>query len=258
MPKSHHVERYFEDVPRPVIARGTDYPDGHVIPPHHHRRGQLLYGSSGVVMAATSHGAWVMPPQRGMWIPAGVEHEVRMLGLVRMRSLYFEPDAVAMPDTCQVVGISPFMRGLIAEAVKLPRDYDEDGRGAALMALIRHEMRELPILPLSIPLPTHAGLARRCREFLANPTSRDTIDAWCGTLNMSRRTFTRLFRQQTGSSFVAWRQQACLVAAMPRLAAGEPVTKIALDFGYDNPSAFAAMFKRLLGSSPRAYREEIG
>ena len=70
---------------------------------------------------------------------------------------------------------------------------------------------------------------------------------------MSRRAFTRLFRRETGLSFVNWRQQACLVAALPRLVAGETVTTIALDLGYDNPAAFTTMFKRVLGASPRTY-----
>jgi AraC-like DNA-binding protein len=70
---------------------------------------------------------------------------------------------------------------------------------------------------------------------------------------MSRRAFTRLFRRETGLTFATWRQQACLIAALPRLAAGEPVTAVAIDLGYDNPAAFTSMFKRALGSSPRAY-----
>ena len=73
---------------------------------------------------------------------------------------------------------------------------------------------------------------------------------------MSRRAFTRLFRPETGTSFVAWRQQACLLAALPRLIAGEPVTLVALDLGYDNPAAFTAMFKRSLGLSPRHYLKQ--
>jgi AraC-like DNA-binding protein len=37
------------------------------------------------------------------------------------------------------------------------------------------------------------------------------------------------------------------------LAAGEAVTAVAIDLGYDNPAAFTTMFKRALGSSPREY-----
>ncbi|MEN3165687.1 helix-turn-helix domain-containing protein [Tistrella mobilis] len=44
-----------------------------------------------------------------------------------------------------------------------------------------------------------------------------------------------------------------LLEALPRLASGETVTNVALDLGYDSPSAFTAMFRRILGASPREY-----
>ncbi len=243
-----------EAVPRPVVALGNDYPDGHVILPHRHRRSQLLYGASGAVVVATAQGSWVVPPQHGMWIPGGVVHDVQVLGLVHMCSLYLEPEVTAgLPERCQVVGISPFMRSLMLEALDLPVDYDPASRAGALMTLLLHELRQMPALPLSLPLPQHGPLAQLCRRFLARPTPHATIDAWGAELGMSRRAFTRLFRRETGLSFVAWRQQACLLAALPRLVAGEPVTAIAIDLGYDNPAAFTTMFKRALGASPRRY-----
>ncbi len=55
-------------------------------------------------------------------------------------------------------------------------------------------------------------------------------------------------------SFAQWRQQACLLSALPRLAAGEPVTAVALDLGYDSPAAFATMFRRLAGVPPSRYQ----
>jgi AraC-like DNA-binding protein len=244
----------FDAIPRPVIALGNDYPDGHVIPPHRHRRGQLLYGASGAVMVSTSEGTWVVPPQRGMWIPGGVEHQVLMLGAVNTRSIYLEPaDAAGMPDRCQVVGISHFMRSLLAEALDLPVEYSPDSRAGALMALLQHEMRQLPVLPLALPMPAHPQFAKYCRHFLERPTPHETIDEWSAALGMSRRAFTRQFKRETGLSFVSWRQQACLFAALPRLVAGEPVTTIAIDLGYDNPASFTTMFKRILGASPRDY-----
>lgn len=36
---------------------------------------------------------------------------------------------------------------------------------------------------------------------------------------------------------------------------GEAVTNVALDAGYENIPAFTTMFRRMLGSSPRAYRQ---
>ena len=42
-------------------------------------------------------------------------------------------------------------------------------------------------------------------------------------------------------------------AGAARLAAGDPVTVIALDFGYQGPAAFSTMFRRVLGAAPSAY-----
>ncbi len=239
---------------RPLIAVGNDYPDRHVIPPHRHRRGQLIFGASGALRVSTPQGTWVMPPQRGLWIPPGVIHNVCMLGDVRIQSLYLEPDcANGMPNHCQVVGISPFMKGLIAEALDLPVEYDSQGRAGALMLLIQYEMLRLPIVPLSLSFPSSGPLAERCQAFLRKPDAQATIDEWSTSVGMSRRSFTRQFRIETGLSFATWRQQACLVAALPRLLAGEAVTAVAMDLGYENPAAFTSMFKRVLGSSPREY-----
>src|SRR6202012_4078794 len=101
-------------------------------------------------------------------------------------------------------------------------------------------------------------LARRCRRFLLRPTANDNIDDWARSLYLSRRTFTRLFRRETGLSFVAWRQQACILAARPKLSAGASVTHTAFELGYANPAAFTTLFKRILGASPREYAMSSG
>jgi AraC-like DNA-binding protein len=243
-----------DHLPRAVIAIGTQYPDGHVIAPHQHRRGQLASGATGVLVLATPEGTYVMPPQRGLWIPPATQHHVRTVGAVRMQSLYLEPSAVAgMPTHCQVVGISPFMRSLMTEALSLPVEAELDSRAAALLQLIAHELQQLPVLPLSLRYPADGALAARCRAFIETPAIHQTIDRWAADLHMSRRAFTRLFRRETGLSFMAWRQQACLIGALPRLAAGEPVTSVAMDLGYENPAAFTLMFKRAFGSPPLKY-----
>jgi AraC-like DNA-binding protein len=243
-----------DHIQRPIIAVGSHYPDGHLIPPHQHRRGQLISGASGMVVLSTAEGAWVMPPQRGMWIPPATRHHVRMIGAVRMQSLYLEPDAVpGLPSHCQVVVVSPFMRSLITEALSLPLEYDLEGRAGALMQLVQHEMLHLPALPLSLHYPAHGRLSALCRAFVERPSVHETIDLWAEALGVSRRSFTRLFRRETGMSFLAWRQQACLLCALPRLAAGEPVTTVAIDLGYENPAAFTLMFRRAFGKPPLAY-----
>jgi AraC-like DNA-binding protein len=237
-----------------VVAIGNDFKAGHMLPPHHHDRAQLVYGASGIMMVETEQGRWVVPPDRAVWIPGRVRHNLRMLSDVSTITIWVEPDCEwTLPGNCQVVEISPLMRSLLAAAIDVEPEYDREGRDGSLMALLLHELVRLPALPLSLHFPTHAGLAERCRAFLNNPRPHDTIEDWSDQLGMSRRTFTRLFRSQTGMSFAEWRQRACLLSALPRLAAGEPITQIAFDLGYESPAAFTTMFKRLQGVPPSQY-----
>ena len=139
-----------------------------------------------------------------------------MVGAVSVQSLFIEPGAIpGLPGHRQVVGISPFMRGLFTEALSLPLEYELEGRAGALMQLIQYELQQLPVLPLSLRYPAHGALAALCRQFVQEPNIHETIDWWADALSMSRRSFMRLFRRETGLSFVAWRHRSACCARCP-------------------------------------------
>lgn len=244
-----------EDTPRPVVAIANDYPPHYELEWHRHRRGQLLYAAKGVVVVSTPHGTWVAPPERAVWTPPTVMHAVRMVGSVSTRGILIEPGGCeALGDASRVIEVSPLLRSLLLTATELPREYDRDGRDGLVIDLLLAELGRAPVVPLAAPFPQSPALAAKCRAFLEAPSPHDTIDRWADDLGMGRRAFTRAFRRETGMSFAEWRQQACVLVALPRLAAGEQVTAIALDLGYESPAAFATMFKRLLGVAPSRYQ----
>ncbi len=245
----------YQRIPRPVAAMAKEFGDGHHIAPHMHERTQLIFAARGVMTISTAQGAWVVPPQRALLMPAGVTHEIRMAGAVSMRTLYVRPDAEQgrLPATVRVIAVSPLLRELILRACALPVLYDEAGPDGRVMMLILDEIAALPSLALDLPMPQEARLQALCYRLRADPGDTRTLDAWAREAGASARTLARLFQKETGLSFADWRQQARLLAAMARLAAGQPITRIALDLGYDSPSAFAAMFKRALGEPPSRY-----
>lgn len=67
------------------------------------------------------------------------------------------------------------------------------------------------------------------------------------------RTLTRHFRMETGMSFIQWRQQIRILEALKLLGMQEAVTTVAIELGYDSPSAFISMFKKALGKTPGQY-----
>ena len=246
--------RDLQDVPRPIVASASDYPADHKIAPHSHPRSQLIYAERGVMTVTTGIGVWVIPPQRAVWVPGGMEHRVGAAGPIRMRSLFVAAGAKAgLPAECCVVTVSPLLRELILRAVEIPPLYDLDGPDGRLMDVILDQLQRLPVTPLHLPMAVDARLGRITSALLAEPGINRTLAEWSNEAGASARTLSRLFVKETGMTFGAWRQQARLLKALEMLAGGHGVTAAALDLGYQSPSAFVAMFRRALGVSPGRY-----
>ncbi len=239
---------------RALVLRRTTYSRGHHIKPHWHTRAQFLYAVAGTMRVRTPGRAWIVPPSRALWLPARTVHEIQMDGVVEMHSLYVNDAAGAgMPASCVVLTVTPLLRELVMRAADLPARYDERGDDGLLMRLLVAEVRRLPHCALDLPLPASPDLTRLCERILADLSTRRTCGADAGSLNVSTRTLYRRFLRETGITFARWKQQARLLESIRRLAAGAPVTAVAMDLGYESPSAFSTMFRRALGIAPRAF-----
>lgn len=245
-----------EDLDCDVLAVGNDYARGVILPVHQHRRAQLLYGATGQMHVSTRDGEWIVPPLHAVWIPPSTPHAVKFEG-VSTRSLYINPSCAARlkrQPHCEVICVSPLLRHLLNEAAALPL-YKESERDRALIHLLLLELSVMPARDFDIPLPQHAGLRALCQAFLDTPSIHDPASRWAGALFMSDSAFRRHFLQQTGMSFSAWRQRACVVMAQGWLMAGRSVSNVALSLGYDNGSSFSAMFRRVTGQPPSYYHQ---
>lgn len=240
--------------PKAIVGYAVDYVPGHSTGWHHHDRDQLVHGERGVMTVRTDDGAWIVPPGYAVWVPAGVVHEVRAASAVAMRTLYLRRDAgVPIGPRCRVVGVPELVRALIARVVALPREYPEAGAEARLVAVLADELADLPSAPLDLPLPRDRRALAVAEALIADPADGRDLVAWGRAAGASPRTLARQFQAETGMSFGRWRQRRRLLAALERLAAGAPVTAVALDLGYATPSAFIAMFRRTLGAPPTRY-----
>ena len=92
-----------------------------------------------------------------------------------------------------------------------------------------------------------------CRALRAAPGESWTLENSARRVNVSSRTLARRFYQETGLQFSDWVRRARLMEALTRLARGDSVLAVSLELGYESPSAFSAMFRRLLGVSPTDY-----
>lgn len=242
----------------PVSTKALDVERPHRIPPHRHRRAQLVHAVRGVITVATRSGCWVVPAEQAVWIPARVEHEVSSRGPMSLRTLYVDAAAAAaLPRECRVVAMDPLMRALVLRAMTDSRPADAPERGR-LVAVILDELARLEPAPLHLPLPADPRLARVAAGLMDDPGLEQRLEDWAHAVGASPRTLARLFAAETGMTFTAWRRRLRLQEAVSRLGQGHAVTRVAIELGYDSPSAFIAMFRREMGIPPARFARGTG
>jgi AraC-like DNA-binding protein/quercetin dioxygenase-like cupin family protein len=242
-----------------VTVVATDTPAHTEYPPHVHAEGQLLHAISGVMIVRAQAGSWVVPTGRAVWVPGGTPHEVRTAADAQIRSVFVAPGARrSLPAECRVIGVSALLRELIVTAATLDGDYGAQSRENRIMSLILDEIEIAPALSLHVPMPHHAALFRLCTQLIEDPSLPATLGNWAKDAHMNERTLARTFKRETGMTHGAWCRRARLLLSLPRLAAGTSILELALEHGYDSPSAFAAMFRKALGVPPSEYFRKPG
>jgi len=245
---------HYHDTGTAMVAMDADWPDGTSTGWHSHPRVQLLYAIEGVMVVRSRDGCWVVPPNRALWLAPDLEHEVKMAGDVRMRTVFIDAEAIeGLPTRTCVLSVSALLRELIVAAVETPTIYPENSRSDLLMRLLAEELRTSNELPLHLPLPNDERIRFICEHLIAYPDNTFTVTEWAERIEVTSKTIHRLFTKETGMSFAQWREQARLLFALRKIANGEKIIDIAFDCGYGSPSAFTAMFRRHFGVPPSSF-----
>jgi len=245
--------RDYQSLAQPVALMSKLFPAGYRVEPHTHARDQLLYAASGTMHIRTAQHAWLVPPDRALYMPAGFVHSVAMHGPVEMRTLYIAPGSMpGLPREPRALAARELLRALIDALFEEPVEYGVGSRGDRVARLILDEIVRAEPLALSIPMPRDRRLLRVCEGLIAAPESGLSLEDWARAAGASARTLARLFQSECGMSFSAFRQRVRLHAAIDALSRGMPVGAVARDHGYRSASAFSAAFRAALGVTPKS------
>lgn len=260
MPPKGHDQSYRRSVPglpslpRPVYGRTESLPNRALTRRHSHPWVQLSYAIQGVLEVQTSAGRFVAPPQRAVWIPAGVPHRVFSSPRTEMRSLYLDCSVTTWAQArCHVLGVSDLLRELIRRFSQMPVEYQEDGAQGRLVQVLLDQLAEAPQIDLMLPLPQDSRLQKIYQSLQLHPEQATTLGHWSEKFAVTEKTLSRLFLRDTGLTFRAWRQRLRLLGALTPLEQGERVTDVALACGYDSTSAFIAAFRQQFGATPEEF-----
>lgn len=239
-----------------LVAR--DYPKGMRIDPHMHRESQLIYAAKGTMQVNTPGGRWLVPPDRAVWVPAGLEHAIDLLADIEMRTLYFDLAWLKREQRYEgltrefVVRVSPLLNQAIL-ALFDARNTEE--RTELLVRLVMLELHQAEDSATFVPLPHEPRCRRAAMIVLDDPTGLHDIYTLAREVGTSARTLSRLFSSETQLSFKSWCQRARIAAAIQLLStdASVSVKQLATQLGYASVPAFSAAFRQVTGRSPTEF-----
>ncbi|HTP33774.1 MAG TPA: helix-turn-helix transcriptional regulator [Candidatus Acidoferrales bacterium] len=241
-----------------IRSFAVTFQSGQAAPPalhDSHEWHQLIYAIRGVLTVHTDAGSWVVPPHRGVWIPAGFRYRLEFSGIVALRMLYVRERLHRAAKLCSVVNITPLLRELIVRTNLIGALDAAIPEHKRLIGVILDELKMLKVVPLQLPSPRDRRAAKFAAMSSADHAEKIPLAKMLRQCGASRRTLERTFRAETGMTLGQWMRRQKLLQALRRLAAGECVNTISLDMGYNGASAFIAMFRRELGQTPKRYFE---
>jgi AraC-like DNA-binding protein len=241
-----------------VSTLAYEYPRGYQVPAHSHGSDQLIYAIGGVMEVSAGQSVWLIPPYFALWIPARTTHSIRMPGVVSMRTLYLRRGlATGMPSTCAVFHVTPLLRELIVEAVRLGQLRTRNRLHCSLRDVLLSRLLAATPTPTSVTLPRDPRARAIADAVIGNPGERRTFAELCAACGAGVRTMQRLFPREVGSDFEVWRRQVRLMKAVDLLVAGRSVKEASAAVGYRQPTAFVQMFRAVLGTTPKAWIQAL-
>jgi AraC-like DNA-binding protein/mannose-6-phosphate isomerase-like protein (cupin superfamily) len=237
-----------------VATLAYDYPSRFQVPEHAHGSDQLIYAISGFMEVSSDQSMWLIPPHFALWIPARTHHRIHMPGPVSMRTLYLRTGlTVRLEPGCAVLHVTPLLRELIVETVRVSQLRVRNRYECSLRELLISQLQRASPLPTFVTLPREARALAVAQVVLRNPAESKAMATLCAEAGVSVRTIERVFRKEIGIDFESWRRQVRLTKAVELLASGFSIKEVAYKIGYCQSSAFVEMFRRTFGTTPKAW-----
>lgn len=138
---------------------------------------------------------------------------------------------------------------MVADALKLVVLINRRSEGSGLRSAVSSNS--------SIPIDERALLQDYIDALPSQFFDETTIDAAAAQLAIPRRTFTKLFTELTGESWLSHLRRLAVDHAKRRLQQTHlPIASIAFECGFNDLSTFYRQFKKQTGQSPGQFRKQ--
>lgn len=245
-------------LPAPIWFRTAQVQPEAAYPWHRHPWGEFVYSFSGVMEVQLAEHHYMVPPPYGIWLPPQVEHQGLNRPATCHCSLYVSASlCAALPAAPCALALSPLVRALLEHLKAQPPAQPQSPEDQRLLQVLVDQLAQAPRQGSYLPSSDDALLSPVLRALEADPADARSMAELAALVHTTERTLVRRAQRDLGMPLAEWRQRLRVVRALARLEAGDKVEAIALDLGYASASAFIAMFRKLVGSTPDEYRRRL-
>lgn len=222
---------------------------------HVHDTHELLWGARGVLTVEAGGGFFAVPATLGLWIPAGVVHAVKSTQGTDFYCSHISTQLapqLAPQLTSRTVAVT--VPTAAQELLRHMSNFDmDDSIRKRSEQVVLGLLDVVDARPMLLPMPSDPRLGLIARALLDDPALDRSLEEWSVHVSISVRNLSRLFHKETGMTFAQWRIHARVRVALGLLAAGYPVSSVSRRVGYNNPSAFVQVFRKVMGHTPGWY-----
>lgn len=216
----------------------------------------LTYRQSGRVFIASSKGEFVSEPDTLTFMPAGVDYSTEILEGGKMIILHYQISGGSRDFFDNPTLITPENRDRFSDIFSKALSHSTTGNECACMSdayRLFSEIYKETCLPKIPPSPRLAMIKQYIDENFASPELR--ISMLAELHKTSEVYFRREFKKHYGEPPLEYIKRRRIELACRLLCTDlYSTTDVAARCGFDNASYFSYEFKRLIGCSPKEYR----
>lgn len=225
--------------------------------PHFHKTGQLSLTLGGVMYVRAETRLFIVPPQMAIFIPKNTSHYHIMRKDLVLNTLYLsEKYTKNLPKKVTLLTITDLAKNLILRITQLKGSDLETKETKRLLATLIDELKNTTVIDYSeLPLSDNPIILKVYQQFNQANTTYPSIEELAKLVHISSRTLLRIFKQETGMSFIIWKQRFLFIKALELLQKYGRTNIVAYKLGYNSESAFISMFKKMsAGKLPSDYK----
>ncbi len=182
---------------------------------HTHPSAQLSFTVEGILHVTAENKKFAVPPHMAIFIPKGVRHKNEMSKDLMLESIYFSDYYTKhFPKSVTLLKLNSWAEALIHKICANDTIINKSS-GKKLLSLLTEELQQTETVPWAqLTLPEHHKLLKIYQLFKSAKGKFPSLSEAAEYMHITPRTLLRLFRKETGMSYILWKQQFLYIKAL--------------------------------------------